>query len=101
MDPDKRRAYWRRNLLYLGVLLGVWFAVSFGAGVLFVDQLDKVRFAGFKLGFWISQQGAILVFVAIIFVYIFLMNRLDKRFDVDDGDDADSTPKTSDDGDPS
>jgi len=86
MDPDKRRAYWRRNLRYLAILLSVWFAVSFGAGILFVDQLDQVRIAGFKLGFWFAQQGSIYVFVALIFIYVYLMNRLDKEFDVDDSD---------------
>jgi len=71
--------YWKTNLKYLGILLSIWFTVSFGFGVLFVDQLDKVRLGGFKLGFWFAQQGAIYVFVVLIFVYVFLMNRLDAR----------------------
>jgi putative solute:sodium symporter small subunit len=78
---DKRsdpRAYWRRNLQYLAVLLTVWFAVSFGCGILFVDELDQIRIGGFKLGFWFAQQGAIYVFVALIFIYVRLMNRLDR-----------------------
>jgi putative solute:sodium symporter small subunit len=77
-----RHAYWRRNLLYLAVLLSIWFAVSFGCSVLFVDQLDKFRLGGFKLGFWFAQQGSIYTFVLLIFAYNWLMNRLDKRFDV-------------------
>ncbi|MHC4908639.1 MAG: DUF4212 domain-containing protein [Planctomycetota bacterium] len=83
------RRYWRTNLLYLAVLLAIWFIVSFGGGILFVDQLDRIRFGGFKLGFWIAQQGSIYVFVALIFVYVFLMNRLDRMHDVDErqGDD--------------
>ncbi len=81
---DIRRRYWRRNLLYVGVLLLVWFAVSFGAAILFVDQLDQIRIGGFKLGFWFAQQGAVYVFVALIFVYVFLMNRLDKKYGVDE-----------------
>ncbi len=81
---DSRHQYWRRNLRYVGVLLIVWFVVSFGCGILFVDELDTIRFGGFKLGFWFAQQGAIYVFVALIFVYVFLMNRLDKRFSVDE-----------------
>ncbi len=87
MGEDKRRAYWRRNLRYLAILLAVWFAVSFGAGILFVDQLDKIRVGGFKLGFWFAQQGSIYTFVALIFIYVHLMNRLDREFDVDDDDD--------------
>ena len=85
MDQNENRhQYWRRNLRYLGVLLAVWFAVSFGCGILFVDELDTIRIGGFKLGFWFAQQGAIYVFVVLIFVYVFLMNRLDKKFNVDE-----------------
>jgi len=80
MDPKARSAYWRTNLRYVGILLAVWFAVSYGAGVLFVDQLDRFRLGGFKLGFWFAQQGSIYVFVALIFVYVRLMNRLDKKY---------------------
>jgi len=67
------------NLRYVGLLLGVWFLVSFGASVLFVDSLDHIRLFGFKLGFWFAQQGAIFVFVVIIFLYVLLMNRLDQK----------------------
>ena len=85
MDQNEtRHQYWRRNLRYLGVLLAIWFAVSFGCGILFVDELDTIRIGGFKLGFWFAQQGAIYVFVILIFVYVFLMNRLDKEFNVDE-----------------
>jgi putative solute:sodium symporter small subunit len=81
---DDRQRYWRRNLLYIEVLLLAWFAVSFGCAILFVDQLDGIRIGGFKLGFWFAQQGAMIAFVAIIIVYVVLMNRLDKKFDVDE-----------------
>lgn len=76
--------YWRKNLTYLLVLLSVWFAVSFGAGILFADALNEIRIGGFKLGFWFAQQGSIYVFVILIFVYVRLMNALDKKFDVDE-----------------
>ncbi len=83
---DKQRAYWRKNLTYLAVLLGVWFIVSYGCGILFADQLDAYRLpgTGFKVGFWFAQQGSIYVFVVLIFVYVWLMNRLDRRHDVDE-----------------
>ncbi len=81
---DLRRQYWRKNLQYLGLLLSVWFLVSYGFGILFVEQMDRIRFGGFKLGFWFAQQGSIYVFVALIFVYVFLMNRLDRRYNVDE-----------------
>jgi putative solute:sodium symporter small subunit len=76
--------YWQRNILYLSILLGVWFLVSYGAGVLFADELNEYRLGGFKLGFWFAQQGSIYVFVVIIFAYVYLMNKLDKEFDVDE-----------------
>ena len=75
-----KQNYWKINLKYLVVLLSIWFTVSFGFGILLVDQLNQIRFGGFKLGFWFAQQGAIYVFVILIFVYIYLMNRLDEKF---------------------
>ncbi len=90
-----RLEYWNKNLQYLGVLLSIWFAVSFGCGVLFVDQLDKIRMGGFKLGFWFAQQGSIYVFVLLIFVYVKLMNRLDQEYAADTAnatDTADGKP---------
>ncbi|MEM9528766.1 MAG: DUF4212 domain-containing protein [Bacteroidota bacterium] len=75
-----RTAYWRENLRYLIVLLAIWFFVSYGCGILFVDQLNAYRIGGAKLGFWFAQQGSIYVFVVLIFVYVYLMNRLDKKY---------------------
>ena len=83
---SRRSQYWRANLRYLVVLLTVWFIVSYGCGILFVDELDRFRLGGFKLGFWFAQQGSIYVFVALIFVYVWLMNRLDRKFEVDERD---------------
>ena len=76
--------YWKTNLKYLAILLAVWFLVSYGFGILFVNELDQYRISGFKLGFWFAQQGSIYVFVILIFVYVFLMNRLDKKHNVDE-----------------
>lgn len=76
--------YWRTNIRYMVILMSIWFVVSFGCGILFVDQLDTIRIGGFKLGFWFAQQGSIYVFVALIFVYVYLMNKLDKAYDVDE-----------------
>jgi putative solute:sodium symporter small subunit len=81
---DNKRAYWKRNLRYLSILLTVWFIVSYGCSILFVDHLDKIRIAGFRLGFWFAQQGSIYVFVALIFIYVYLMNRLDKQYNVEE-----------------
>jgi putative solute:sodium symporter small subunit len=79
-ENDFKTEYWKKNLKYLAILLSIWFVVSYGFGIILVDQLDKIRIGGFKLGFWFSQQGSILVFVILIFVYVRLMNKLDRQF---------------------
>lgn len=79
------KKYWKKNIQYLAILLSIWFLVSFGAGILFAEQLNNIKIGGFKLGFWFAQQGSIYVFVILIFVYVYLMNRLDKEFDVNEG----------------
>lgn len=81
-SDDDAQAYWRANLNTLMTLLFIWFVVSFGCGILLVDTLNQIQFGGFKLGFWFAQQGAIYVFVALIFVYVLRMNQLDKKFGV-------------------
>ena len=80
MSNSQEKKYWKKNLKYLGILLSIWFLVSFVFGILLVDELNTIRLGGFKLGFWFAQQGAIYVFVILIFVYIKLMNKLDKEF---------------------
>ncbi len=80
----RRHQYWRRNLQILGILLSIWFLVSFGCGILFSESLDEIPLGGFPLGFWFAQQGAIYVFVLLIVVYVILMNALDRAFDVDE-----------------
>jgi putative solute:sodium symporter small subunit len=77
-------AYWRENIRIVLSLLSVWFLVSFGMSILFVDYLDNFRFFGFKLGFWMAQQGAIYFFLVIIFVYVYKMKNLDRKYDVDE-----------------
>ena len=72
--------YWKANLKILFWLLLVWFLVSFGFGIILSDYLDKFQIGGFKLGFWFSQQGSIYSFVVIIFVYVYLMEKLDKKY---------------------
>ena len=77
MSTSKK--YWKKNLQYLGILLSIWFIVSYGFGILLKEELDTISLGGFKLGFWFAQQGSIYVFVILIFVYVWLMNRLDKK----------------------
>jgi len=82
MSNKNLKDYWKRNLLYLVVLLTIWFLCSYGAGIIWKDSLDTIKLGGFKLGFWFAQQGSIYVFCILIFVYVWLMNKLDKEYDV-------------------
>ena len=75
----KNNTYWKKNIQYISLLLSLWFIISFGCGILFVEQLNTIQIGGFKLGFWFAQQGSIFGFVIIIFTYIYLMNRLDNK----------------------
>ena len=75
-------AYWRANLKLMAILLVIWFVVSFGAGILFADALDSIKIFVFKLGFFFAQQGAIYVFVVLIFYYAWRMNQLEREYDV-------------------
>ena len=83
MVKNKSKAYWKDNIRYLLILLTVWFLVSFGAGIIFKKFLNEFKFGGFKIGFWFAQQGSMYVFVILIFIYVRLMNRLDKKYGYD------------------
>ena len=84
---EQSAAYWKRNVKLVASLTVIWFIVSYGFGILFVDTLNSIEIAGFQLGFWFAQQGSIYVFVALIFVYVAKMNKLDREFDVHEDDD--------------
>ena len=86
LKRGEQNRYWKTNLTYLSVLLSIWFIVSYGCGILFVEELNTIRLGGFKLGFWFAQQGAIYVFVILILVYVILMNRLDKSLSSENKD---------------
>lgn len=86
-QPDRRRqqelnAYWKRNVTYIGILLTIWFCVSYLCGIVLADQLDNFRLAGFPLGFWFANQGAEITFCLLILIYVKLMNRLDRKYNV-------------------
>ena len=93
MSDNSAHSYWKSNIKIVSSLLVVWFFISFGCGILFVDALDTIRFGGFKLGFWIAQQGAIFVFVILIFVYIHLMDKLDDKYNAESSRQADDAVK--------
>ena len=83
---ERRKTYWRANLRILAILMSIWFVVSFGCGILFVEPLNQIKLGGFKFGFWMAQQGSIYVFVALIFVYVQQMNKLDRKFNFQDSE---------------
>ena len=78
------KGYWQANLKLVAKLLTIWFVVSFGFGIILVDQLNQIPFFGFKLGFWWAQQGSIYVFIGLIFYYVRKMKQIDKTFEVSD-----------------
>ena len=82
MKEENARAYWAANLRLILIYIAIWFAVSYGCGILLVDELNQIQFFGFKLGFWFAQQGAIYVFLVLIIKYAHSMNKLDRKFDV-------------------
>ena len=82
------KSYWISNLKILLVLLIIWFTVSFGFGIIWSESLDQFNIGGFKLGFWFAQQGSIYFFVILIFVYVFLMNKLDKKYEKSKDEDS-------------
>lgn len=84
MNTEKNKKYWRANLRVLAVLLSVWALVSFLGGVIFVEELNTFALGGYPLGLWISQQGALFVYVALIFIYHAWMTRIERKFAADD-----------------
>ena len=82
MDTQKAQAYWKENITTIMQLMAVWFVVSYGCGILFVDLLDTIQIAGSKLGFWFAQQGSMYVFMILIFIYAKRMNAIDEKYDV-------------------
>jgi putative solute:sodium symporter small subunit len=82
-EKEKAKSYWKENIKYVLILLLIWFLVSFGAGVILKNALNTIKIGGFKLGFWFAQQGSMYVFVVLIFVYVYLMNKLDKKYGYD------------------
>ncbi|WP_444998598.1 DUF4212 domain-containing protein [Aliikangiella sp. IMCC44359] len=81
-----KNTYWHENLRLIFICLVIWFTVSFGFGLLLVEQLNQVRIGGYKLGFWFAQQGSIYTFVGLIFWYSWQMNKLDKKYNTEESE---------------
>ncbi len=89
MDPAtkaRHQAYWKSNIRFVLLLLSIWFTVAYVLSIFLVETLNKIHIAGFPLGFWFAQQGSIYVFIVLIYVYARRMAKLDKKFDVHEGD---------------
>lgn len=84
MSNTDLKKYWQENIRYVFILLAIWFLVSYGFGIFFADALNSIKIGGAKLGFWFAQQGSIYVFIVLIFVYVNWMNKLDKKYGVDE-----------------
>lgn len=82
LPPEKAKAYWRRNVTIIGILLTIWALVSYGAAILMANVLYNVKVGQLPMSFWFAQQGAIITFVILIFAYCLIMDRVDKEFDV-------------------
>jgi len=80
----ENKKYWHKNLKYVIILLSIWFIASFVFGILLAPFLNQFQIGGFKLGFWFAQQGSILIFVVLIFVYVHLMNKMDDELESSD-----------------
>ncbi len=76
----QKKKYWQTKIKYLLVLLSIWFTVSILCSIVFVHQLNAVKLGGFPLGFWFAMQGSMIIFVILIFVYVRLINQLDKKY---------------------
>ncbi len=81
---ENEKTYWSENLRLIFICLTIWFIVSYGFGLLLVEPLNAIRLGGYKLGFWFAQQGSIYTFVGLIFWYSAQMNKLDKKYDVEE-----------------
>ncbi|MCP4004654.1 MAG: DUF4212 domain-containing protein [bacterium] len=84
-DGTSDSRYWRANIRLLVGLLAIWFAGSFGLGILLVEPLNTIRMGGFPLGFWFAQQGSILIFIALVFIYARVMDGIDRNHDRGEG----------------
>ena len=84
-NNTRMTAYWKENKGYITILLGIMIFVSLFLGIVFVDGVDSIHIGGFPLGFWIANQGALYMYVIMIYVYVKLMNNLDRKYDVHEG----------------
>jgi putative solute:sodium symporter small subunit len=84
MTQNNHQAYWKENVRLITICLVIWFIVSYGFGILLVEPLNTISIGGYKLGFWFAQQGSIIAFLLIIVFYTVMMNKLDRKYKVNE-----------------
>lgn len=84
ISPEKAQAYWKANVRLITILLVIWALVSYGAGILFAPALNNFYLGSLPLGFWFAQQGSMYVFIILILVYAYMMDKTDKQFGVEE-----------------
>ncbi len=84
LKPEQAQAYWKANIRLITILLVIWALVSYGAGILFAPALNNLYFGSLPMGFWFAQQGSMYIFIILIFVYAYLMDKTDKQFGVEE-----------------
>jgi putative solute:sodium symporter small subunit len=82
---ERHEEYWRKNLIITAILLAIWFVVTF-VEAWFARELNSMSFLGFPLGFYMSAQGSLIVYVVLIAIYARYMNNLDREYDVAEGE---------------
>jgi len=84
MNETSKKRYWRANLKVVVILLAIWFVVAYVLSIFFVESMNQIAVGQLGLGFWMAQQGSIFVFVLLVLIYAWLMDSLDRRYNVND-----------------
>lgn len=82
---QRHQEYWHKNLTVTAILLAIWFVVTFVVSY-FARELNQITFLGFPLAFYMGAQGALIIYVLIIWYYAHYMNKLDLEYDVHEGE---------------
>ena len=86
LDKEKLKQYWAANVRLTAIVLAIWFIVTFVVG--YYSRELSFNFFGWPFSFWMGGQGALIIYVIIIWYYARYMNALDKEYGVHEGEDA-------------
>lgn len=82
---EQHRQYWRRNQVLTAFLLAIWFVATFVVSW-FARELNEIVIIG-PVGFYMGAQGALIIYVLIIWFYARRMNQMDEAYGVAEADD--------------